>query len=195
MMDMQMLNWMKYLKLTLQEDKLEVHEPNVTILETFTQYLPLIRHPHILDIGAGAGIDLKVLKDKGYDVTGIGFGEDNIRYAKEKLGIKLIQMDMHALNFKDETFDGILSIQTFEHALSPFIVASEISRVLKSGGRALIDTPDPDDEAMWSLHHPTLLYPMQLTRLFSLVNLKVITDLSRKHRTQIIFEKEKAGVK
>lgn len=188
-------NWMKYLQLTLQEDKLEVHEPNVEILETFTEYLPLDKYPHVLEIGAGAGIDMKVLMDKGYEVTGIGFGYENVRYAREELGIELIQMDMHVLNFKDETFDGILSIQTFEHSLSAFIVASEISRVLKSGGRALIDTPDPDDEAMWSLHHPTLLYPMQLRRLFSLVDLKVIIDLSRKHRTQIIFEKEKAGVK
>jgi len=188
-------NWKKYLQLTLQEDKLEVHEPNVTILEAFTEYLPLDRYPHVLEIGAGAGIDMKVLMNKGYKVTGIGFGYENKRYAGNELGIELIQMDMHVLNFKDETFDGILSIQTFEHSLSPFIVASEISRVLKPGGRALIDTPDPDDEAMWSLHHPTLLYPMQLRRLFSLVNLKVIIDLSRKHRTQIIFEKEKAGGK
>ena len=188
-------NWKQYLQLTLQEDKLEVHEPNVTILEAFTEYLPLDRHPHVLEIGAGAGIDMKVLMDKGYKVTGIGFGYENKRYAREELGIDLIQMDMHVLNFKDETFDGILSIQTFEHSLSPFIVASEISRVLKPGGRALIDTPDPDDEAMWAKHHPSLLYPLQLRRLFRLFDLKVIIDLSRKHRTQIIFEKEKAGVK
>jgi 2-polyprenyl-3-methyl-5-hydroxy-6-metoxy-1,4-benzoquinol methylase len=182
-------NWIKYLKVTLQENKLEVHEPNVEILYVFTEYLPSDRYHHVLDIGAGAGIDMKVLMDKGYEVTGIGFGDENIRYAREELGIEIIQMDMHALKFKDETFDGILSIQTFEHALSPFIVASEISRVLKFGGRALIDTPDPDDEAMWSLHHPALLYPKQLRRLFSLVDLQVITDLSREHRTQIIFEK------
>lgn len=181
--------WMKYLKVTLQEDKVEVHEPNHEIIEVFTRFLPPAKYPKILDIGAGAGIDMKVLSEKGYSVTGIGFGKENIKYAKDQFGIKILEMDMHQLTFLDQAFHGILSIQTLEHSLSPFIVASEISRVLKFGGRAFIDTPDPDDEAMWALHHPALLYPIQLKRLFNLVNLEVIIDLSRKHRTQIIFEK------
>lgn len=177
------------MKHTLQEDKLEVHEPNYEIIETFIKYLPPRTYPEILDLGAGAGIDMKVLSEKGYSVTGIGFGDENIKYAKEQFGIFILGMDMHQLRFPDHAFDGIFSIQTFEHSLSPFIVASEISRILKSGGRVLIDTPDPDDEAMWSLNHPTLLYPIQLKRLFSLVSLETVIDLSRKHRTQIIFEK------
>lgn len=181
--------WKKYLKPTLQEEKLEVHEPNDEIIKVFAKFLPPNRYPNILDLGAGAGIDMKALSEKGYSVTGIGFGAQNIRYAKEKLGIKIYKMDIHQLDFPDQTFDGILSIQTFEHSLSPFIVASEIHRVLKSRGRVLIDTPDPDDEAMWNVHHPALLYPIQLKRLFSLVGLKTIVDLSRKHRTQIIFER------
>lgn len=183
--------WMSFLKTTLQEDKVEVHAPNLDILEIFTAYLPLTEFPQILEVGAGAGIDMKILIDKGYKVKGIGFGQENIRYAKENFGIEILQMDMHELEFSDVSFDGILAIQTFEHSLSPLIVASEISRVLRVGGRALIDTPDPDDEAMWSLHHPALLYPSQLTRLFKLSGLETIKDLSRKHRTQIMFEKLK----
>jgi len=181
--------WMKYLKPTLEEDKLEIHEPNHDIIELFTKFLPPTKYPKILDLGAGAGIDMKVLSEKGYFVTGIGFGKENVEYAKEQFGINILQMDMHELIFPDQTFHGIFSIQTFEHSLSPFIVASEISRILKIGGRAFIDTPDPDDEAMWSLNHPALLYPIQLKRLFNLVNLEIVVDLSRKHRTQIIFEK------
>lgn len=183
--------WMMHLIPTLQLDKLEDHEPNYDIIEIFMKYLPPIDYPNILDLGAGAGIDMKVLSEKGYFVSGIGFGKENLEYAKNKYGIKIYEMDMHDLAFPDQTFDGIFSIQTFEHSLSPFIVASEVSRVLRVRGRVLIDTPDPDDEAMWSKHHPGLLYPKQLKLLFSLVELETVKDLSRKHRTQIIFEKVK----
>lgn len=183
--------WMRYLIPTFQMEKLEVHEPNYDIIEVFIKYLSPREYPNILDLGAGAGIDMNLLSQKGYFVTGVGFGEKNCNYAKEKFGITIYQMDMHDLSFPDNTFDGVLSIQTFEHSLSPLIVASEISRVLRVGGRVFIDTPDPDDEAMWSSHHPSLLYPKQLERIFRIVGLETIINLSRKHRTQMIFEKVK----
>ncbi|GAH63971.1 unnamed protein product, partial [marine sediment metagenome] len=76
-----------------------------------------------------------------------------------------------------------------EHALSPYIVASEMCRVLKPGGRLLLDTCDANDDAMWQPWHPSLLYPKQLIKLFDLVGFDLVKDLSRRHRTQIIFEK------
>lgn len=43
--------------------------------------------------------------------------------------------DGHCLPFASETFDYVYSLATFEHLHSPWVVASEIFRVLKPGGK------------------------------------------------------------
>lgn len=186
---MNMRLWNLYLERTLQHGKLEDHPPNYDILDLFYKSLPANSFKKVLEIGAGAGVDMNVLMSKGYDVTGIDMLDVNIEYAKEHLGLQIQKMDMHNLEFSGATFDGILTIQTFEHALSPFITVSEICRVLHPKGRVFLDTPDANDESMWQIWHPNLLYPEQIIRLFNNLGLEVIENLSHKHRTQIVFEK------
>jgi len=181
--------WLQYLDLTLQHGKLENHDPNYDILNKFMEYLPSQEYPRILEVGAGAGVDMRELIERGYDVEGIDLLPINIKYAHEHFGLEIFLMDMHDLNFPGGSFDGILTIQTFEHALSPFIVASEMHRVLRCGGRVFLDTPDADDEGMYQKWHPSVLYPNQLIHLFKSVGFELVKNLSRKHRTQIVFEK------
>ena len=181
--------WRLYLNKVLQHDKLEDHPPNYDILALFCKYLPPDKYGKILEIGAGAGQDMNILSFWEYKVDGIDMLDVNIEYAKKHFGLEIHKMDMHNLEFKDGEFDGILTIQTFEHALSPFIVASEMHRVLRHGGRVFLDTPDANDEGMRQIWHPSLLYPMQIIGLFKNLGFKVVEDLSHKHRTQIVFEK------
>jgi ubiquinone/menaquinone biosynthesis C-methylase UbiE len=181
--------WRRYLE-AIKQDKVEAHPPNDDIIRLiFTRYLPVEGYPNILEVAAGAGVDMAYLKNLGYTVTGIDINPDNIKYGKEKLGLTILNMDMHTLQFPDNLFDGILSIQTFEHSLSPYIVASEMCRVLRPKGRLLLDTCDANDDAMWQPWHPSLLYPRQIIKLFDIIGFDLVRDLSRRHRTQIIFEK------
>jgi len=184
--------WREYMNRIKQDGTEAHHPPNEDIIRlVFTKYLPAYQCREILEVAAGAGVDMDYFHKHWYmyKVTGIDNNPSNIRHAQEKFGLTILYMDMHNLEFDDETFDGILSIQTFEHALSPYIVASEMCRVLRPGGRLLLDTCDPNDDAMWQPWHPSLLYPRQLIKLFDLVGFDLVKDLSRKHRTQIIFEK------
>jgi len=180
--------WEYYLGKTLQHGKLEDHPPNHDIISLFSSYLPLSKYKKILEIGAGAGVDMDVLVKMGYVVSGIDLLDVNIEYAKNFVGVQIDKIDMHNIESADETFDGILTIQTFEHALSPFIVASEMYRVLRCEGRVFLDTPDANDESMYQLWHPSILHPKQLIKLFTNVGFTLVKDLSRKHRTQIVFE-------
>jgi len=182
--------WYKYLN-RIKQDRVEIHPPNEDIIRLiFTKYLPVEEYPRILEVAAGAGVDMVLLREHGYEVTGIDLNSDNTVYAMKNFNIEVLLQDMHCLKFPRNSFDGIFSIQTFEHALSPYIVASEMCRVLRRGGRLLLDTCDPNDDAMWQPWHPSLLYPRQLIKLFDLVGFDLVKDLSRKHRTQIIFEKK-----
>ena len=50
-------------------------------------------------------------------------------------------MDAHHITFENESFDTLLAIEVFEHLQYPAVAASEVHRVLRSGGRALISIP------------------------------------------------------
>ena len=179
----------KYMDVVLADQKLELHDPNINLIDEFCNHIPISSQvPRVLEIGGGAGVDLKILQERGYDVHAIDIHTPNVEYAASK-GLPVIYMDMHDLRYPEYFFDGVYSVQTFEHALSPFIAAGEMARVLKYGGIALVDVPSPDDEAMWEKQHPNLLYPNQLIGLLGLFGLKPVENLSTKHRTTIIFDK------
>jgi len=162
----------------------------IPFVETFKQYAPPEEYPRILDIGAGCGAETWVLMNAGYDVVGITFGEDNIKYAKERYGIELIEMDMHNLLFPDSSFDGAFLIQTFEHTFAPWLFIIEMRRVLRNYGKVFLDVPDPDDEEMlYTIWHTSVLYPNQIKALFWKAGFKEVVDLSKKHRLAFLFEK------
>jgi len=162
----------------------------VPFVEVFAQYCPLDKYQHILDVGAGCGSETKVLLDNGYKVIGITFGEDNIKYAKEKYGIELLEMDFHNLEFSDNFFDGVFMIQTFEHAFSPWLFIIELRRVLRDGGRVFLDTINPDDEEMLkTIWHTNVLYPKQIRALFWKAGFKEVTSGFHENRLVLVFEK------
>ena len=49
--------------------------------------------------------------------------------------------DAHQLLFKNGEFDGVICIAVLEHVKDPFKVVSEMRRVLKEGGKAIIYVP------------------------------------------------------
>ena len=165
-------------------------ESFVPFVETFKEYAPPEKYPRILDLGAGCGAETKVLMENGYQVVGITFGADNIRYAEEKFGIHLLEMDMHNLLFPKSYFDGVFSVQSFEHAFAPWLVIIELRRVLRDGGRVFLDLPDPDDEEMLrTIWHTSVLYPNQVKALFWKAGFDEVGDVSKRHRLGFFFEK------
>lgn len=85
----------------------------------------------ILEIGAGAGWQSKILKEQGYSVSAIDITDTN--YKKEQV-FEVIDYDGHKIPFEDKTFDIVFSSNVLEHI--PHIVdfQKEIKRVLKDDG-------------------------------------------------------------
>jgi len=46
-----------------------------------------------------------------------------------------------AMPFDDDTFDGVACLAVLEHVPEPFVVAEELVRVVKPGGRVVVDWP------------------------------------------------------
>ena len=115
----------------------------------------------ILDIGTGTARLLVHLAHIGelarLRLVGTDLFEDMITRARRSVAeaglsgrIELIQQDVHAMDLPDEFADIILSRSTLHHWSDPTRALTEIYRVLKLGGVALIHDVrrDPDPEAL-----------------------------------------------
>jgi len=101
----------------------------------------------VLDLGVGTGKDLEgiknAVKEKKLELYGVECWEPYIKQAKER-GINIFQVNIEKdkLPFKDAYFDIIIANQIIEHTKEIFWIFSEISRVLRKDGIAIIGIPN-----------------------------------------------------
>ncbi len=99
----------------------------------------------ILDVGCGVGAEILELSYLGADCVGLDTGQSNIRLIKAvKDHFKLenptvIYGNSCGLPFYDNTFDVVMSFEFFEHVADPHLAMKEQMRVLKPGGRFIIE--------------------------------------------------------
>lgn len=95
----------------------------------------------VLDCGCGLGQNSRKLSVLAKNVTGIDFSEKSIFVAKNIsqniTNLKFLVMDMHNLEFNDESFDYIFCYKSLLY-LNLDEALKEISRVLKKNGKFII---------------------------------------------------------
>ena len=97
----------------------------------------------VLDAGCGVGeVADHLAKEYGLNVTGIDILDFNIetatnraKYRGPESQVSFRQMSYAQLDFPDETFDGVYTMETLVHAADAEGVLQQFNRVLKSGGR------------------------------------------------------------
>lgn len=96
----------------------------------------------VLDIGIGDGrYDSMLFRGRKIDV-GIDPDCDSIQRARKvKLFKKVICQSGEKMNFKKSSFNTVISNSTFEHIEDDIRAVSEVSRVLKKGGRFMFSVP------------------------------------------------------
>jgi SAM-dependent methyltransferase len=100
-------------------------------------YLSAIKVNNILDFGCGLGITVQLLRDNlGLDAVGVDLSAD-LRACDY-----LHRCPVEALTelYPPGHFDAIYSIEVFEHLEDPQSVLSHLHRLLKPGGKILINT-------------------------------------------------------
>lgn len=100
-----------------------------------------------LDLGCGTGRHSLWLTAAGATVTALDFSEGMLDEARCKWGaeqIRFVCHDLHSpLPFADEEFDLVVSGLVLEHLRELGGFFTEIKRVLKPGGRAVISAMHP----------------------------------------------------
>ncbi|MFH1751765.1 MAG: class I SAM-dependent methyltransferase [archaeon] len=96
----------------------------------------------VLDVGCGFGELIEALRAFGFDVSGLTVTGLEVKECKEK-GLNVVLGDAgKELPFESNSFDIVLSIGSIEHIENWENAMKEMSRVLKTGGRILIETPN-----------------------------------------------------
>lgn len=117
----------------------------------------------VLEIGSGGGKVLRLLKDAGYDVTGV---EPDANAASRQDGLHVLAGTAEQLpaEIMASKFDYVILQHVIEHCADPVKVAQNIRAVLKPGGVVLVEAPNIDclDFRMGKLTWPHLGVPRHL---------------------------------
>ncbi|MDP3941484.1 MAG: class I SAM-dependent methyltransferase [bacterium] len=96
----------------------------------------------ILDVGSASGWFLSELKKRypNAGCVGVDVYIPAIDYAKKTYpNISFRMADAHKLPFKDNSFDVVVCTEVLEHVVHPEEVISEIERILRPGGIAIVE--------------------------------------------------------
>lgn len=127
--------------------KLEVIKRKETVLYLLDKYT-FTKKLNIFDIGCGAGILAKEMLQRGHNVTGTDISIDMIREARKNTESapserkKFLLGDIESIAFADETFDCVTCVGVLEYQKDDRGGVTEISRVLREGGLAIITVPN-----------------------------------------------------
>ena len=96
----------------------------------------------VLDVGCGRGVFLDILAKHGYHCLGTERSETSGCDAKEL--VKIMIGNIEDINLPDESFDMVTFWQVLEHLHNPKNAIAEASRILRPGGKILIQVPNPE---------------------------------------------------
>lgn len=101
-----------------------------------------------LDAGCGTGFQAAILRELGYATHGMDIAGRLLAQARRRLpGLPLVQGALEALPYAPASFDAVVCCgSTLSFVADPAAVLHELARVLRPGGRLLLDC-----EHRWSL--------------------------------------------
>ncbi len=98
----------------------------------------------LLDAGGGTGRIAQSLVEKVGKIIVADYSMKMLRQAAKKDGLQALNTAVEALPFPDGTFERILMVDAFHHVGDQVETARELWRVLKPGGRLVIEEPNID---------------------------------------------------
>jgi SAM-dependent methyltransferase len=93
----------------------------------------------LLDFGCGTGLHRARVEKMGYEWHGIDIADSQESLSRNDK-LEVILYDGLKMPINDQTFDVVLSTQTFEHVQEINLTFSEISRIMKKNGQLLGST-------------------------------------------------------
>jgi SAM-dependent methyltransferase len=127
----------------------KIAEYSVKDAEAFVDLLGITPGMQVLDVACGTGNLAIPAAHKGAQVTGVDIATNLLRQARhraaaEGLEILFEEGDAEQLAFPDASFDVVMSMFGAMFAPNPDLVASELARVCRHGGKIAMANWTPD---------------------------------------------------
>jgi SAM-dependent methyltransferase len=101
--------------------------------------VPVWLGDHVLDVGCGTGVFLRMCADRGASVSGIDAAEGLVALARERVPEAHVRLgDMQALPYADDSFDLVTGFTSFFFADDMVAALAEARRVAKPGARVIM---------------------------------------------------------
>jgi len=96
----------------------------------------------VLDVGCGGGLFLRLLRERGHQVAGIDFSCDAAVIAWRRNGIPVACGSLARAPLADGTCSAITMFHVLEHLYEPGSYLEAAHRLLKPGGRLVVQVPN-----------------------------------------------------
>ena len=106
-----------------------------------------------LDLGSDNGIVSLLLRRGGGDWASADMTGESVASIRELVGSDVHLVAGHRLPFADAEFDRLVVVDMLEHVDDDRAFAEELARVLKPGGRLVVNTPHLKDTRLRRLRH------------------------------------------
>jgi SAM-dependent methyltransferase len=112
-------------------------------LNRFKSLAPFLKsHDRVLDVGAGGGEVVYVLRRHGFDARGIEPDEQYARYAREQLNVPVDTGFVQDVAFPEGSFNVITMYHALEHVEDPSGILDTLRIWLVEDGLLLIEVPN-----------------------------------------------------
>lgn len=122
-------------------------------LAAITEMLGSTEGLRCLDLGSDNGVVSLLLRRRGGDWASADLTEDAVTSIRDLVGTDVHRVDGSCLPFPDASFDREVIVDMLEHVADDKALLRELARILRPGGRLVVNTPHLKRALLRRLRH------------------------------------------